>query len=397
MLLLERPDSRSLHGSPTARRRPRRRVGRSVAQRCSALARQRARCGGPRRRIIARTAPAGAGAAQTTKVAGSPGWPHGAPADRSGTPRAPAGRRRRPVDGELGQDPPDHRRELVGVRRPQGDEDRRVARARASSTKSRSGVSVYRQVLSRNGSPAIAGRCALEERRRPGRAPRRRARTCASPASPAGRRRPGRPWGPGGRTSGSRRTTGSSIQIQTGKRSGLEQRRVAGRREPGDLLLGHGERQRRAQRRRAGRWSRRRPRRSTLPAVTVVAVLERDGRLAAGVVDARDRACGRAASAPCAAASRRWAALPRDGSAIPASAWNSPTWPSSSRHAGQRRMISAASSRSNGTPSAVIAARVSRRCRSRRPPRSRAARRPGRRSGSRPASRLSRSTSAHDS
>ena len=35
-----------------------------------------------------------------------------------------------------------------------------------------------------------------------------------------------------------------------------------------------------------------------------------------------------------------------------------PTWSSSSRHAGQRRMISAASRRSNGTPSALIAVGV---------------------------------------
>ncbi len=39
-------------------------------------------------------------------------------------------------------------------------------------------------------------------------------------------------------------------------------------------------------------------------------------------------ACSRR-TAPCAAASRRWATLPADGSARPASAWNSPTWPSS--------------------------------------------------------------------
>ena len=94
----------------------------------------------------------------------------------------------------------------------------------------------------------------------------------------------------------------------------------------------------------------------TRPAVTWLAVLERERRPRhRRVVERRRPASGRAASRRPAAARRRWASLPRDGSAMPVSAWYSPTCSSSRRQAGQRRMISAASSRSNGTPSAVIA------------------------------------------
>ena len=106
---------------------------------------------------------------------------------------------------------------------------------------------------------------------------------------------------------------------------GVEPRRIPARREPADLLLGD----------RSGRAAPSGSRRSfvqasaatmTRPAVsrspssriTIVSPAESSIR-ATG-------ACSRS-TAPCSTARRRWATLPRDGSASPPSAWNRPSVP----------------------------------------------------------------------
>ncbi len=146
-----------------------------------------------------------------------------------------------PSSAELGQDPPEDRRELEAVRGPEGDQDARCLRERG-------------RPRSRDRGSACTGRssCRSAARGRPAgarsgtiraaRTRRRRARTCASRGRPAGRRNPGRPWARPRRRSGSRRSDGSSIQIQTGKRSGAKAA-GSGQREVGHLLLGDGQRQ----------------------------------------------------------------------------------------------------------------------------------------------------------
>ena len=199
---------------------------------------------------------------------------HGAPAARSDHELWPASRRRvrigrsirnalelvrgrgRAVERQLGQDPPEHRRELERVGRAQGDQDAGRPGTR-SSTKSRSGVSVYRQVFDADGSTAIARQVPREEGATRARASSSRSKVRVAGVT-AGRRRPGRPSGPGGR---SREAVERRLVHPDPDREAIrrEERRVAARRTSVTCswVIVSGRRGRGASR---GRWSRR-PRR----------------------------------------------------------------------------------------------------------------------------------------
>ena len=259
------------------------------------------------------------------------------PADAEGLD---LGRRRRlAVERELGHDPADQRRELVPVRRARARPARRDDRAgRRGRSRGRGSACTGRSWSGTARPPCPAG--GPRGRRSPARGRPRRDRTCGSPWSPAVRPRPVRSWVPGARGSGSRRTTARPSRSRPGTGPGRSGDGVPARREPADLLLGH--RQRQAGAERLEQVVRPRVGGDDHPAGRQpLAVLEDHDASPRSPSSIRATgACSRS-TAPCSVARRRWATLPRDGSASPPSAWNRPTCPSSSRQAGQRRTISA--------------------------------------------------------